>query len=108
MEGTVTSQLKAKKSGDKIYKRRGELLEIMFKEKLEDSYRWEVKRRRRRFIDRKKLEDLLGPKSRRCRNIIRKLKNISDKARQDCRKKNDEKVKHLLDKYQSRREKEKA
>ena len=64
MEGTVTRQMKAKKMGDKIYKRRGDLLKTLFAEKLEDSYRWEVKRRRRRAIDRMKLEDLLGPKSR--------------------------------------------
>ena len=87
MEGTVTSYCKAKKTGDKIYKRRGELLEVLFKEKLEDSYRWEVKRRRRRTIDRKKLEELLDPNSRRCRNIIRELKEVSDSARKECRKK---------------------
>ena len=74
MEGTVTKQLKAKKKRDKVFKRRGDLLETLFAEKLEDSYRWEVKRRRRRAIDRMKLEDLLGPKTRRCRNIIKEIK----------------------------------
>ena len=81
MEGTVTKQLKAKKTGDKVFKRIGDLLETLFAEKLEDSYRWEVKRRRRRAIDRMKLEDLIGPKTRRCRNIIKETKKNSDRFR---------------------------
>ena len=56
MEGTLTRQMKAKKVGRDKFKRRWECLEPMFAEKLEDSYRWEVKRRRR-AVDRKKLED---------------------------------------------------
>jgi hypothetical protein len=71
MEGTVTKQLNAKKVEENIYKRRGELLEMLFAEKLEDSHRWEVKRRTRRAVDRLKLEDLLGgANTRRCRKLV--------------------------------------
>ena len=103
MEATVTKQLKAKKVGDKVYKRRGEFLEILFAEKLEDSYRWEVKRRTRRAVDRDKLEKLLGgPKTRRCRNTIKEVKRESDKYRQECKEKNKEKVEHLKETYSER------
>ena len=108
MEGTVTRQVKAKKMGDKIYKRRGELLKTIFAEKLEDSYRWEVKRRRRRAIDRMKLEDLLGAKSRRYRNIIKEVKMKSDRFREECKSKNKEKLEHLVNLYGDRREKDQA
>ena len=68
MEVVVTKQLKARKVGGGTFKRRGELLEILFTEKLDDSMRQEVKRRRRRALDRIKLEGMLGgPKSRRSR-----------------------------------------
>ena len=108
MEVTVAKQVNAKKTGEKIFKRRGELLETLFAEKLEDSYRWEVKRRRRRAIDRMKLEDLLGAKSRRCRNIVKEIKRKSDIFRQECKNKNKEKLEHLLEVYGNKREKERA
>ena len=108
MEGAVTNLLKSKKTGDKIYKRRGELLTTLFAEKLEDSYRWEVKRRGRRAIDRMKLEDLLGPKSRRCRNMIKEIKGKSDDHRKECKRKNKEKIDHLLEVYSHRREAEES
>ena len=108
MEGAVIKLLKSKKTGDKIYKRRGELLTTLFAEKLEDSYRWEVRRRGRRAIDRMKLEDLLGPKSRRCRNMIKEIKSKSDDHRKECKKKNKEKIDHLLEVYSHRREAEES
>ena len=108
MEVTVAKQVNAKKTGEKIFKRRGDLLGILFAEKLEDSYRWEVKRRWRRSIDRMKLEDLLGAKSRRCRNSVKNIKKKSDDYRKECKLKNKEKIEHLLEVYGNIREKDRA
>ena len=75
MEATITKQLKAKKSGKGGYKRRGELLGTMFAEKLDDSYITEVKRRRRRAVDRQKLEVMLGgSRDKKCKATIKELK----------------------------------
>ena len=109
MEVVVTKQLKARKVGGGTFKRRGELLEILFTEKLDDSMRQEVKRRRRRALDRIKLEGMLGgPKSRRSRTSIKNLKRKVDQYRQECKTKNKEKVDHLKSTYSDRIEKEKS
>ena len=63
MEAVILRQLKVKKSSDK-YKRRDELLKILFKEKLDDAKTWEGEKRRKRNKTRKEIEDKLGVKTR--------------------------------------------
>ena len=108
MEGVVSKQEKAKQSGGR-YKRRGELLETLFAEKIEDSLRKEVKRRRRRNLERGKLEERLGgPKSRKARNAISKIKHEVDKHRDLCKTNHKEKVEHLKAIYGDRIEKDRT
>ena len=55
-----------------------------------------------------KLEDLLGAKSRRCRNSVKNIKKKSDDYRKECKLKNKEKIEHLLEVYGNIREKDRA
>jgi hypothetical protein len=109
MEGVVTRQLKAKKTEGGIFRRRGELLATLFAEKLEDNQKTEIKRRRWRAIDRAKLEGMLGgSKTRKTKSTIKNIKQEVDRFRQECKIKNNEKVKHLKETYSDRIEKEQA
>ena len=79
MEAIIHQQLKGKKVLGN-YKRRDELLGVLFREKIDDAKVWEGERRKKRNMLRKKVEESLGAKSRKYKNLIkelrRKMKNI--------------------------------
>ena len=68
VEAIIDKQLKVRKVNGTRFKRRKEMLDILLREKIDDAGKWERAKRNKRYLQRVKLEDLLGKDSRKYRN----------------------------------------
>ena len=98
MEAVIAGQLRGKKRLEN-YKRRDELLNILYGEKLDDARAWEKERRKDRNRVRKEIEDKLGVKSRKYRNLMREIKSKVEKLRQNKKEEYEKRIKWLDRKY---------
>ena len=106
MEAVIAQQLKGKKLSER-YKRRDELLNVLFGEKLDDAKAWEGERRKERNKMRKKVEEKLGAKSRKYRNLIKEYRGRIEKKKKKKKEQYDRKVKWLDRKFRKRAENQK-
>ena len=98
MEAVINCQLKGKKKLEN-YKRRDELLNILFGEKIDDAKVWEGDRRKERNKARKEIEDKLGVKSRRYRNLIKEMRRKVERYREKKKEEYGRRIKWLDRKY---------
>ena len=104
MEAVIQQQLKMKKVRDDKYKRRKELLNTLFGEKLDDAKAWEREQRKKRNRKRKEIEERMGKKSKTYDRLISEIKDKTKRTRTKKRQEYEKKAKWLENKYRRRAE----